>query len=580
MSQTDNNNLATVIWIILVVIVFTFYYLLFRFLVKPILGYSQSTPPAETAPAAVIPGQQIAKIPAGAETNPALTIGNERALSGSNEATRVGSADLYPPGRQQTADIPSFAMQGLYNAGVPVAPTGPQSVVPSNALRNPLVPTEAYTGESVRVSIPLRDSIPPPNFGADDLNDKGSFAVETTRFHLDGYTQYGYQDNRGGRVFMVSLDDDMIRVVEIWSWLKQPEVLARKPGKIEETPVSYGYVITRLLPVEMYSHMDAYSIAYRLPIWARVWLMLQVVWSYLVQWSLRIAFYSFLLAIILAFYVPGSMNDSTNSSGKSLTIAIFVFVLLAVIFQFVFFRAHRLSKCISLPWKLYSSFIWVFLIVSFGLIARLLQIVLSTSINADDDSNNTSVSDAFSAFACNCPGNSANDDYDIPDLSDYSYQCNSVQIADANFETCNMNCGICGSTYYDVFVSFTVFGAIYLFMMLFLLHIHADCFPVLDPALPIDDFAFDPQSHMVVTLHGSKSFGYPVSSRLTVRDALKLEKKIAGLVIRNQEKGKRDGQFLKHMMSANSANRSASEMFAKGFEYLFKIIQWILSHVH
>lgn len=102
-----------------------------------------------------------------------------------------------------------------------------------------------------------------------------------------------------------------------------------------------------------------------------------------------------------------------------------------------------------------------------------------SSSTREDDSNYWGGADVFAAFTCTCPVVS------IPSLrptlspnivpvtpsvsGSYSFQCTDDQFISADYNTCSMNCGVCGANYYNTFVSYTVFMSLYFGLYMYLL---------------------------------------------------------------------------------------------------------------
>jgi hypothetical protein len=546
-SNPSTNLVVSITWIVIVIIVFGSFKLLFRFIIRPLLKSRPQTTQTYVAPANI------------SETGQGVEM---------NNANKMHVIHFTDGGEGKAVSNDNAVYE----------------IVPA------MNPGDAYA--------PLKDPIAPGNFtsmpGApvqSSMRDEGSIAVAETRFHMEGRTQFGYNNIIGSTLHIISVDDDMIRTADIWSGTLQSELLAKKAGALETTLAPNDCKVnTFLAPIEMFTYMQTCAVSSKkndtenhapavqrppsrfAATMTRFWRLWNAAknsvesFSSVYQLSPRIAFYSFLVAIIIAFYIPTSMNTGTNTEGKRLTIAVFCFVLVASVFQLVFFRAVWASKTVHFFWKVYAASLWMSMIPALGLVAALLSTVLG---GADSHtSNRDPVADAFAAFSCSCPSGGSADTLNNTSTdttyngtstatSHYSFECSSAQVVDGKFQTCSVNCGTCGSTYYGVFVAFASMATIYLLMMLFLLHIHAECYPVIDPdviEIPqvkriVTEDVMPVNTHMIVTLHGSKAFGFPITTRLTVRDAFKLEKHLAALVIRNREKGKRDAKYLPHLES-------------------------------
>ena len=135
----------------------------------------------------------------------------------------------------------------------------------------------------------------------------------------------------------------------------------------------------------------------------------------------------------------------------------------------------------------------------------------------------------------------------------YAFQCTADNYKAADFESCKMNCGVCGSEYRKPFIAFASFAGLYILIMLylsfyqyFMVYLVEDVMWVLvvPPALP----PVNSLTHMVVTIHGSEAFGYPLVTRLALEDTLKLNKLLS--LYAEQEGEKRSGMWccVMHML--------------------------------
>jgi uncharacterized membrane protein len=590
-NNPTTNLVVSIMWITILVVVFGSFQLLFKFVIRPLVKSRAQSTQTFVAPVS------ISETGGGVEMN--STANKMHVIhftEGGNESAHSTNTDR----DNATYEVP--------------ASTNPAAA--HTYVRGPFPPA-AGPSSSSDASMPSIQ------------RDEGSIAVQETRFHLEGWTQFGYNNVVGGSLHVISVNDDMIRAADIWSSTFQAELLAQKSGEIESILAPSDCMAnTCLVPIEMFTHMDARAagwqrstVAYYVPsfhqalvrmtttsmetswrYWSAVGMGCTGSHSILNQLSPRIAFYSFLLAIIISFYIPTSMNTGTNLEGKRRTAAVFFLVLVASLFQLVFFRAVWTAKSVNFVWKAYAASLWISMIPALGLVAALFSITLgalgsqsgggNNSSSSGGDSSSDAIKNAFAAFTCGCPtvqdnstgtGFEMNSSYPtlfptsyptaLPTANmtsvavtqhnstpHYSFECDAAQLVDGHFQTCNVNCGTCGSMYYDIFVAFAAMAAVYLLMMLVLLHVHTDCCPVIDvqivdtslKSIVVKETIVVPaHTHMVVTLHGSKAFGFPITTRLTVRDTLRLEKHLAEMVVRNREKGKRDPKYLPHLVSTH-----------------------------
>lgn len=131
----------------------------------------------------------------------------------------------------------------------------------------------------------------------------------------------------------------------------------------------------------------------------------------------------------------------------------------------------------------------------------------------------------------------------------YTFECTWDQYAASNYNHCDMNCGVCGETYYAPFVTFAVFTAAYLLLMLFLAfeaffagHVFWTGFKMIS--------SYKPVTHMNVTIHGSRSFGYPLRTRMTLPEMLRLERYLKEYTEREREHKPVD--YMRHMAYVSS----------------------------
>ena len=152
----------------------------------------------------------------------------------------------------------------------------------------------------------------------------------------------------------------------------------------------------------------------------------------------------------------------------------------------------------------------------------------TSSSSSSSSSSSGSSSSSWNDFLCQC-----SDDSSRRRLSDdgtsYSFVCDNAQYTAANHNNCGMDCGVCGWTYWSPFVTYTVFGT--LFALAALIFAFVDYWKIV-PIYPkgktvkmsVDKKKIN--THMVIVLHGSKSFGYPITAKLSIADALVVEKKL------------------------------------------------------
>lgn len=125
----------------------------------------------------------------------------------------------------------------------------------------------------------------------------------------------------------------------------------------------------------------------------------------------------------------------------------------------------------------------------------------------------------------------------IPWDNSYSFECTFDQYAASNYNSCDMNCGVCGQTYYAPFVSYATFTMCYLLLILYLAFLTAfEGHNVWAGFIMVD--GYHPSTHMFVVIHGSLSFGFPLYTRMTYPDYVKLNRFVKDVVKRGKDAAK------------------------------------------
>jgi hypothetical protein len=145
----------------------------------------------------------------------------------------------------------------------------------------------------------------------------------------------------------------------------------------------------------------------------------------------------------------------------------------------------------------------------------------------------------------------------------YAFECTNNLYENANYNVCNMNCGVCASTYRNPFVAYTIMAALYLAIMMVIIHYELyfgsqiDWIPLrvdgiktmvikkeniylkvkVNPVkITISDF--------IVKINGSKAFGFPVYTKMSATSFEWFEKHFTKLV--EEQKVHRNGDAMYH----------------------------------
>lgn len=149
-----------------------------------------------------------------------------------------------------------------------------------------------------------------------------------------------------------------------------------------------------------------------------------------------------------------------------------------------------------------------------------------------------------------------------PQPSDeYEFQCTEELYWAAGTTTCQMNCGVCGDTYRNPFLAYTAMGTLYVLTLLYLIFYQLFFAFLLPPILLPPFAAAQTQTHIVVTIHGSHAFGYPLYTHLNLKEYLKLVALLTTHTAQQrQQLDKQPPDFLRHMAMSNSNDLSRVKM--------------------
>jgi hypothetical protein len=258
--------------------------------------------------------------------------------------------------------------------------------------------------------------------------------------------------------------------------------------------------------------------------------LLQWLFDFICRWT-PIALGVFASVIIInCFYVTLQMGDDDSSA--SMTKFLFVLTVFCIAGELLlsFQGWRRGNRTVMITHGVLAAY----LMICFALIMELVYLVDGgDDQNNDDESKSKTKSVNFAPWKCECGGGDTSrrlqgDDYGggggggssgvDHGKDDYFFTCSSSNYDDI----CSEDCGVCGSPFYGVFVSYCVFFTPYLFAALFFAF-----FSLYHSEIRMSNINLVPpnvHSNALLTLHGSHAYGYPLKVRLALDEGLAMMK--------------------------------------------------------
>lgn len=500
--------------------------------------------------------------------------------------------------------------------------------------KDPIAPVEVQ-----EVAQPIQPDPENPNramqkeFASVNLKEE----VPPTRFSDQSMQEYQYNDTVAQVFHLIGFDDTHLRTATIRASHKNEQIgLAHNIGAIENGRVPHAFIASfHAVPIQYMTHLTYSAHSSEWPLQVRLWHWFVWFWGTVYANMVLIPAALMLVSLIICFYVPtymdnGELYNAGAVLGYNATLAIFLLTLVALVVHIcllvVTFRDQDANRMVQVS-EILSL---IALIISFCLAIYLLTIV---SNNYDGSSTGNGNSDSgldWSKFMCDCP-NSAQSEHVYPthfpthrptlkpsltpsanpssagpsanpttsptfagfspaptvrptyyptELNynqDYEYVCSNITFAAAEYKACGMNCGVCGNTYRDPFLSYVTFATVYELIIIFLVFVHFYIaylhayivLPLLPPVV----------TGMYITLHGSTAFGYPLTTKLSVVDTIQAERQLNAIRKSIEcDENRRGKDFLKHMMTASSAARPATieSGVANGVTFVIQALKMVL----
>lgn len=391
------------------------------------------------------------------------------------------------------------------------------------------------------------------------------------RFSDPTMQEFSYNDVIDQVFYLLGFDDNHIRTATITSTVAHKQVdLACSIGAIENGRVPHQLIGSfQAVPIQFMTHLTYRAFSSNPPFLTRLWHNVKYVLSKVYGNLILIPTSLIFAALILCFYVPtymddSQLNDEGAEKGYNATLTILILTVLTVFFHLILmvcmFRdshANNLAKILQV-------------VALFWLVIALCLAIYICSLAVKDYKNGITVNGGdndgwWDKYTCQCPpdpstgggggGGSSNSSYE------YAFVCSLESLESADYQTCDMNCGVCGSTYRDPFISYTQFAMIYAFIILFLVFVHfligyMHAFPTMPYYLPV-------QTGMELTLHGSRAFGFPILTRLSVADTVRAERQLNALrKAVETDDTRRSKEFLAHIAATSSSETMASQSVA------------------
>jgi hypothetical protein len=418
------------------------------------------------------------------------------------------------------------------------------------------------------------------------VNEEIDFKYNRTRFGETAEFEFIYHEPFRKTLYSTIIEKEVIKIVRIYSAAGKQVQLAyeKEDDYFRSQPTREKQQIdVWTAPLQLLTHVTSSSQGYP-PTFFQYWW--NVLWEWIYWFEQYVIYFIFsfgILALILAFYIPGTFDTSTTAGDRAvqssnLTAAMGAFVVFALISHTLFiWRNYVCSKTTPTIWYVNLT-AYFFLLLAFGVSIYLFNIsrINEPNPNDDDSTSNISASTYAAKFTCTCPVNENARPTMAPtsfNNSAYSFQCSNAQLVAADYQTCDLNCGVCGENFYGPFVTFTILNTIYCLFVFFLVLWQYINFVLVDQQQAILNYI--PNAYMAVTVHGSVAFGYPLTTRVSRNDAIALVKYIGDYI--HRQKDERTGDFLRHMAMANSKSdeKSVSGMFSNGVEGIFQTFQFV-----
>ena len=370
-----------------------------------------------------------------------------------------------------------------------------------------------------------------------------------TRLKNGFYNEFYFHDIYAKTLYYTGINQNNLRVGTIYSCDNKEIEIATVNNVLEQTysPL-IAYTSMKNVPLDYISHIEYHTTSYH-----ESWI--SIIYYFILRNLIFFIFFLFTIVLILCFYIPLTMdNGSLGQTGALLatqfTEAIFIFTLATLIIHTILFglTIYFHNKIVMFVFQI-IIISFILLLIVFILIIYLINLV-NTGNNSNNNSQNSIISNP-SSFLCTCPTRSTNSQTNTDDgyNNHYNYQCTSQQYSYVNYDVCQMNCNVCGTNYYAPFVTFTVFGAIYWLLITFLFFVNWLSFHLIS----FQDLPHDPKPHMRVIIHGSLSYGYPIETKLSFDNTLKLENILTKYQIDNNIKfSDRSNSIIQNMTAKSS----------------------------
>ena len=302
---------------------------------------------------------------------------------------------------------------------------------------------------------------------------------------------------------------------------------------------------------------------------------------------------TFLIGFLMCFYIPGfqELNGSDHDnyeSSKNATAVLFAFTFLALVANGIYLYFLHDSTKSTESIRRWTWVAFFHLIIVLGLAATLLNISQGHNPNSSHQSTSGSDSDlsySWDRFTCGCYSSTNDTSTPIPTIAPtvsvsaiptfeptpvpsltptggfptlqpteylypnrYEFECSNDLFDNVNGDVCQVNCGVCASTYRDPFIAYAFLGAVYFAIICVIMHYEFYIADQLDFFIPtlfhskkVVNLSL---SDLIVTVHGSRAFGYPIHTKMTLQDYLPFEERINQLV--QSDKDRRSGDILRH----------------------------------